>query len=110
MNRTLRIGTADVAFGRIARLRRPPREGPKCAPKLPFHCDETASNSARRLFPPAGVKDFDFHLDWTAPDAGSLQFAPDVSPDSTSNFRFEREVFQSNIAATRVDRLEVGVK
>ena len=39
MNRTLRIAAVDVAFGRIARLRGPPREGPEFMAEPPFHCD-----------------------------------------------------------------------
>ena len=36
MNRTLRIATVDVAFGRKAPLQRPPRERPEWAPKPSF--------------------------------------------------------------------------
>jgi hypothetical protein len=38
VKRTLRVGTVD-RFGREAVLPGLPREGPDCAPKLPFGCE-----------------------------------------------------------------------
>src|ERR1700733_10082627 len=46
VNRTLWIA-ADVAFGRKARLRGSPRDGPECAPKSPFHIEREIGFTAQ---------------------------------------------------------------
>lgn len=45
VNRTLRIATVDVAFGRIAPLHRPPREGPETRPRVHALMSSAASSA-----------------------------------------------------------------
>ncbi len=47
VERTYRTAALDASIGRIVGLQESPREGPECAPKLPFQCEREIGFTAR---------------------------------------------------------------